>query len=222
MLWFNVCKFRNLGCDPVRAIIVGAGIAGLSAALRLGQAGWETLIVERAPRRRGGGYLVAFGGIGLTGAERMGVLDQLRAHAHQPSEMTYYDVAGNRRFAVGGDVIAATLGTTFNILRRDIESVLFRAVRDRTEIRFGTTVSAITQDDQGVHAVLSDGTHAEADLLIGADGLHSSVRSMMFGPEQDYAHDLKHKVAVYMLPERPSGLGEHAGAASMATAGCSP
>lgn len=195
----------------MRAIIVGAGIAGLAAALRLNQAGWETLVIERAPRRRDGGYLVSFGGIGLIGAERIGVLDGLTDRAQQPSELAYYNVSGHRRFALSGDTIAAMAGNTFNILRGDIESVLYEAVKARTTIRFGTTVTAISQDEDAVQAVLSDGAREEADLLIGADGLHSSVRSMIFGPDERYEYDMGHKVAVYMLHRRPDGLAEHAG-----------
>ena len=69
----------------MRAIIIGAGIAGLAAALRLRQIGWDTLIVERAPARRGGGYAVTFGGIGYDAAERMGILPALQAGPSSPT-----------------------------------------------------------------------------------------------------------------------------------------
>ncbi|MDF2709944.1 MAG: putative oxidoreductase transrane protein, partial [Nonomuraea muscovyensis] len=61
----------------MRAVIIGAGIAGLAAALRLSQIGWDSLIIERAPQRRSGGYAVTFGGIGYDAAERMGILPDL-------------------------------------------------------------------------------------------------------------------------------------------------
>ncbi|MEV4089965.1 FAD-dependent oxidoreductase, partial [Nonomuraea fuscirosea] len=159
----------------MRAIIIGAGIAGLAAALRLHQAGWDTLVVERAPARRGGGYGVTFGGIGHDGAERMGVLPELRRRAFVTRELVYRRPSGERRFALSGETIAATMGRkSFNILRGDIEGVLYEAVADHVTIRFGTTITAVEQDADTVRVSLSDGGTERADLLVGADGLHSA------------------------------------------------
>ncbi|ADD44418.1 monooxygenase FAD-binding protein [Stackebrandtia nassauensis DSM 44728] len=193
----------------MRAVIIGAGIAGLSAALRLRKLGWQTLLVEKAPSRRGGGYGVTFGGIGYDGAENLGILSALRDKEFVTSELVYRKVDGRRRFAMNGATIAATMGEkSFGILRGDIESVLYEAVRDHAEFRFGTTVTAIDQDDDTVYATLSDGSIEAADLLIGADGLHSATRALVFGPEDGYRLDLDHKVAVFMLKNRPAELRE--------------
>ncbi|MEV1004890.1 FAD-dependent oxidoreductase [Nonomuraea sp. NPDC050202] len=191
----------------MRAIIIGAGIAGLAAALRLHQSGWETLVVERAPQRRGGGYGVTFGGIGHDGAERMGVLPELRRRAFVTRELVYRKPSGERRFALSGETISATMGRkAFNILRGDIEAVLYEAVKEHAMIRFGTTITAVEQDADAVRVTLADGTTEHADLLIGADGLHSATRALVFGPEEAYRLDLGHRVAVYMLKQRPEGL----------------
>ncbi|MGI5488660.1 FAD-dependent oxidoreductase [Microtetraspora malaysiensis] len=191
----------------MRAIIIGAGIAGLAAALKLSQLGWETLIVERAPARRSGGYAVTFGGIGHDGAEHLGILPDLKAKAFVTSELAYHKPSGERRFALDRDTIAATTGPrSLTILRGDIETVLYDKVRDHTEIRFATTLTNIDQDQHAVRVTLTDGTVEEADLLIGADGLHSATRALIFGPEEDFLLDLDHKVAVYMLDRRPAAI----------------
>jgi 2-polyprenyl-6-methoxyphenol hydroxylase-like FAD-dependent oxidoreductase len=193
----------------MRAIIIGAGIAGLAAAVRLRQIGWQSLVVERAPQRRGGGYAVTFGGIGYDAAERMGILPALQARAFITNELVYHKPNGKRRFSLTRESIAAIIGSrSMNILRGDIETVLYEQVHDSTEIRFGTTVTNIDQDDDAVHATLSDGTVEHADLLIGADGLHSTTRALVFGPEENYRLDLDHMVAVYMLDKRPAAITE--------------
>jgi 2-polyprenyl-6-methoxyphenol hydroxylase-like FAD-dependent oxidoreductase len=193
----------------MRAIIIGAGIAGLAAAVRLRQIGWQSLVVERAAQRRGGGYAVTFGGIGYDAAERMGILPALQARAFVTNELVYHKPNGQRRFCLTRESIAAIIGSrSMNILRGDIETVLYEQVHDSTDIRFGTTVATIDQDDDAVHATLSDGTVEHADLLIGADGLHSTTRALVFGPEQNYRLDLGHMVAVYMLDKRPAAITE--------------
>jgi 2-polyprenyl-6-methoxyphenol hydroxylase-like FAD-dependent oxidoreductase len=193
----------------MRAIIIGAGIAGLAAALRLRQIGWDTLLIERAPQRRGGGYGVSFGGIGYDAAERMGILPALKDKAFVTSELVYHKTNGERRFSLDRATIAATMGQrSMNILRGDVETVLYEAVADTVEIRFATTITAVEQDEHAVHATLSDGTVEHADLLIGADGLHSATRALVFGPEDDYRLDLQHMVAVYMLDKRPAAIAE--------------
>ncbi|MEU4539856.1 FAD-dependent monooxygenase [Streptosporangium sp. NPDC023825] len=191
----------------MRAIIIGAGIAGLATALRLHQIGWDTLIVERAPQRRGGGYAVTFGGIGYDAAEHMGILPDLLTKGFTTNELVYHKPNGERRFSLDRATIAATTGPrSITILRGDLEAVLYEKVEGHTEIRFGATLTAVDQDSRAVRVTLTGGTVEEADLLIGADGLHSATRALLFGPQEDFLLDLEHKVAVYMLDRRPATI----------------
>ncbi|WP_232211799.1 FAD-dependent monooxygenase [Saccharomonospora halophila] len=188
-----------------RAIIVGGGIAGLATALRLHQIGWEPLVLERAPCRRSGGYVVAFSGIGYDAAERMGVLPALTERHITPDMMVYVKPDGDPRFTVPGPTVRAMLGPrALNILRGDLEDLLHAARRDTVEIRFGTTVTAITQDDHGVEVSLDDGTVERAHLLVGADGLHSTTRRLAFGPEDTFRLDLDHMADAFLLDRLPS------------------
>ncbi|MEU7749339.1 FAD-dependent monooxygenase [Nonomuraea sp. NPDC049158] len=191
----------------MRAIIIGAGIAGLATALRLHQIGWETLIVERAPARRGGGYAVTFGGIGYDAAEHMGIVEDLLKKGFVTDELVYHKPNGERRFSLDRATIAATTGPrSITILRGDLESVLYEKVEAHAEIRFGATLTAVDQDERAVRVTLTDGSVEEGDLLVGADGLHSATRALLFGPEEEFLLDLEHKVAVYMLDQRPATI----------------
>lgn len=189
-----------------KAVIIGAGIAGLATALRLRQAGWSPLVVERAPARRTGGYTVTFAGIGYDAAERMGILGDLAARHITPDAMNYLKPSGALRFSVPGPTVRAMLGTrALNLMRGDIEDVLYRAVAANVEIRFGTTLTAVDQDRGAVTVHLNDGSTVRADLLVGADGLHSATRSATFGPERDFRLDLDHLVGVFTLDRLPTG-----------------
>ncbi|GAA3248480.1 FAD-dependent monooxygenase [Nonomuraea helvata] len=194
-----------------RAIIIGAGIAGLAAALRLSQIGWEPLIVERAPSRREGGYAVVFSGLGYAAAERMGILPALQERQVGAFDLAYLRADGRPRFTVPHTTVRRLLGDSgMALLRGDIEEVLHEAMADQAEIRFGATVTAVTQDDEGVDVTLSDGLTERADLLVGADGLHSSVRALVFGPEERYRRDLGHVVAALTPDKLPGGAPERA------------
>ncbi|QLH19525.1 FAD-dependent monooxygenase [Streptomyces sp. Rer75] len=181
-----------------RAVIVGSGISGLAAALTLHRAGWQPLIVERAPERRTGGYFVRFFGPGYAAAERLGLLDALPNRQRPGARGFEIDRSGRvtpgLTFPDQGD------GTPLRmLLRSDLERVLYDAVHDLVEIRYGTGPAAITQDRHQVTVTMTDGSVESADLLIGADGIHSTVRSLAFGPEDLYREDFDHAVAACVI-----------------------
>ncbi|MFD6141715.1 FAD-dependent oxidoreductase [Promicromonospora sp. NPDC060271] len=198
-----------------RAVVIGAGIAGLSTALRLHQAGWGVLVVERTPSRRSGGYAVTFAGVGYAAAERMGLLPELAKRHITPDRMDYIRPDGRTRFSVPGPTVRALVGErSLNLLRGDIEDVLYRAVTAQAagqgpgvvKIRFGTSIAGVEQDPDGVDVTLSDGTVERADLLVGADGLHSATRRLVLGPEDDVRLDLNHMAGVFTLDTLPDGV----------------
>ncbi len=185
-------------------LISGAGIAGLSLALRLRQHGLVPVVVERSPRLRDGGYMLGLSDPGLDAAERMGVADALRAARHMPKRLVYVDGDGRERFSIGGPALDRLVGERrFNLLRGDIERALYGRVRDDVEVRFGVSVQSVEEGRAGIGVRLSDGAEIGCDLVVGADGLHSRVRAVRFGAEEDFVHPLGARVAAFLL-DRPA------------------
>jgi 2-polyprenyl-6-methoxyphenol hydroxylase-like FAD-dependent oxidoreductase len=181
------------------AVIVGAGIAGLAAALRLGRDGWRTTVVERAPQRRSGGYLVNLLGPGYDAAEGLGLIPELASHDVGLFTTVLVHADGRPKLTVPSAVAEAALGArALTVFRGDLESTLYDAVADHTDFRFGTTVAAVDQDADEVRVVLSDGTTLHGDLLIGADGVRSGTRGTVFGAGGQV--DLPYVVAAFPLP----------------------
>jgi 2-polyprenyl-6-methoxyphenol hydroxylase-like FAD-dependent oxidoreductase len=193
-------------------VVVGAGIAGLATGLQLARLGWHVTILERAPGLRGGAYVVGFSGVGYDAAERLDLLDQLRRLESPWADVRHVDGDGRVTATMDVDRQRMLVGDRMiSILRGDLERVLHdalldHAVADRVEVRFGESVNAIHPDRVGVTATLTDGSRIRADLLIGADGLHSAVRRMVFGPEQVFRHDLGALVASFALHDPPTEL----------------
>lgn len=187
-----------------RAVIVGAGIAGLAAALRLGRDGWHAIVVERAPARRSSGYMVNLIGPGYDAAEGLGLVPALREHDLGLFTTVLTRADGRPKLTVPSAVAEAALGKrALSVFRGDLEATLYDAVHERADLRFATTVVSIEQDPAGVRVALSDGTTEEADLVVGADGVHSATRTAVFGT--GFRVDLPYAVAAFPLvnPEVP-------------------
>ncbi|MFJ8655801.1 FAD-dependent monooxygenase [Streptomyces rochei] len=192
-----------------RALVVGMGIGGLATAMRLHEIGWEPVIVERAPERRAAGYFIGLFETGRATAKRMGILDAI-GNRTDPTSITY-DVErdGRRRPGMGyGDLP----GGPRLILRGDIETALYDTVAPRTEIRYGTTPTALAEHPAGVDVTLRTTTGEDAadtserfDLVIGADGLRSTVRRLAFGPDSRFMRPLHHIVAATTMKEPVPG-----------------
>ena len=178
-------------------LISGASIAGPALAYWLGRFGFHPTVVEIAPALRTGGNAVDFRGplhLGLL--RRMGVLEALEQVQTGGTAMRFEDAAGHRlmelpRQFAGGDI---------EVLRGDLARVLAEAAGDRAEYLFGDTVTAMTETPAGVEVTFRSGRQRRFDLVIGADGVHSTVRRLAFGPEERYVRHLGYYVAGWDLP----------------------
>ncbi|HVP50205.1 MAG TPA: FAD-binding domain [Candidatus Bathyarchaeia archaeon] len=182
----------------MRVLISGAGIAGPTLAFWLKQYGIEPTIIEVAPKLRTGGYIIDFWGTGYKIAGRMGLLSQINDVGYRVREVHVVDRSGKRISGFPVDVFWRATGGLFTSLRRgDLAAVIFGAIDGRVETIFGETLSAIEQDQQAVRVKFERSGEREFDLVVGADGLHSRVRQLVFGEESRFEHYLGIKVAAF-------------------------
>jgi 2-polyprenyl-6-methoxyphenol hydroxylase-like FAD-dependent oxidoreductase len=186
----------------MKALVAGAGIAGLAAALSLNRRGWHVEIVERARNFRSGGYMIDFFGPGFDAAERLGLLPALERHCSDIDKVDWVGPDGRLDAKLNYRLMQrAAHGRLFPLLRGDVEEVLRDALPAEIGVRFGTSVTAVAQDDAGVQATLSDGNVTTADLLVGADGIHSTVRQALFGAERRFLRPLGYRTAAYFFED---------------------
>jgi 2-polyprenyl-6-methoxyphenol hydroxylase-like FAD-dependent oxidoreductase len=182
----------------MRIVINGIGVAGPALGYWLNRWGHEVLLVEEAPRLRAGGYIVDFWGIGYDIAERMGLINEIRSLGYQVREVRFVDAKGRKRGGFNVDVFSRMTDDRFTSVRRsDISATMYRAIEGKVETIFGDSVAGIEEEGDRVHVRFDHAAEREVDLVIGADGLHSRVRDLVFGPKSEFEVSLGYHVAAF-------------------------
>jgi 2-polyprenyl-6-methoxyphenol hydroxylase-like FAD-dependent oxidoreductase len=177
-------------------LISGASVAGPVLAFWLHRYGFQPTIVERAPTVRPGGYAIDFRGASLRALERMGLLPEVQRKQTRIGAITIVD-SNNRKVASMPD--GFTSGE-LEILRGDLAEIFHEATRETTEYIFNDSIAEMQESEAGVDVLFASGGRRRFDLVAGADGLHSKVRSLVFGEEASFVRYLGYYVSIFTIP----------------------
>lgn len=182
-----------------RVLISGASIAGPALAFWLHRYGFDVTVVEKAHEIRTGGQAVDFKGpTHRTVLARMGILDAVQAASVEDNDGTIVNTAGRKIGVVPG----AFAGGEINIPRGDLARILYDLTSESCEYVFGDSMRSLVETENGVDVTFEHGAPRTFDLVIGADGIHSNVRTLAFGPERDYVSHLGY---YYVLADLDAG-----------------
>lgn len=176
-------------------LVVGAGIAGSTLAYWLGREGMEVTVVEQATGQRSSGSPVDVRGRALAVVDHMNLQAPLRQVATLATTLTVLDRHGR---SIGSIPTQANPGN-LEVPRSDLAAILTSAARDHAEFVYDDTVRALHDDGRGVEVSFERGAERRFDLVVGADGLHSRVRRLVFGPESRFSSHLGLYIATTTL-----------------------
>jgi 2-polyprenyl-6-methoxyphenol hydroxylase-like FAD-dependent oxidoreductase len=180
-------------------LISGAGVAGQALAYWLRRLGFTPVVVERAPAPRDGGQAVDLRGAAIEVARRTGILDAARAARTGTRGTSYVNSAGKRLASLNG-AFGVIDARDVEIVRGDLVSILYEAARNDVEYIFDDSISSLTEAADGVTVTFERSAPRTFHLVVGADGLHSRVRGLAFGPESRFIDHLGLYLAVVTIP----------------------
>jgi 2-polyprenyl-6-methoxyphenol hydroxylase-like FAD-dependent oxidoreductase len=194
----NFSKHKNIQNKMKRVLISGASIAGLTLAYWMKKYGFSVTVVEIATTLRMGGSPIDVRGEALDVAKRMGVLEQIKA-AKLPTMGVEFmntngEVQGTRKVE---DIGALRPGDDTEIRREDLAKILYNNAQHGIDYRFGNSITEITQDDDNVTVTFKDGVVENFDFVFGCDGIHSIVRKLTFGAEEQFTHFLNFYFSIF-------------------------
>ena len=183
-------------------LISGAGISGLTLAYWLQKNGFSPTVIEKRKDLHARGYMIDFYGSGYDVSEKMGLIQQLeeRSKQYPLSKVKFVDRNGRPRATLDVNKFREVLKHRyFPIMRGDLETVIYESIKDEVPIRFGVSATKLEVQKEAVEVELSNGKSERYDLVIGADGIHSNIRKLMWGEEEPFKHFLGFYVACSVI-----------------------
>jgi 2-polyprenyl-6-methoxyphenol hydroxylase-like FAD-dependent oxidoreductase len=191
----------------MRVLIQGASIAGPVLAYWLTRRGFDVTVVERAPElRKTGGHAIDLFRPAMAITEEMGVLPEVLAHATGTDRLVLHRPGSTRAANVDYLKLQAVMSDRHvEIMRDDLSRIYYDAGRDDVEYIFGDEITAISDDGDVTFARTAPRSF---DVIVGADGLHSGVRQLVFGPDAGHTRFLGGYLAVFSAPKSLAREGE--------------
>jgi 2-polyprenyl-6-methoxyphenol hydroxylase-like FAD-dependent oxidoreductase len=186
----------------MRVLISGGGIAGSALAFWLDRRGIDVTVVERAPAPRRGGQTVDIRGAARIVIERMGLREAVRARLVDERGVALVDRCGRRLAELGAELFGGEgIIAELEIQRGDLADILREHAGPGVEHRFGDHLVALAQDRQGVDVRFASGRTERHDVVVGADGVHSGVRRLAFGPDREFVRHLGAYTSYFTVPD---------------------
>jgi 2-polyprenyl-6-methoxyphenol hydroxylase-like FAD-dependent oxidoreductase len=184
----------------MKAVICGAGIAGLTLAGSLARQGWSVAIVDRGSAARGEGYMIDLFGSGYEAARRMDMLPRLRELRYEIAAIRWLNAAGRTTARLPYRTLEGLFdGRLMNLMRSDLERALLERLPPSVELQLGAWVTHVRTPVGGVEAMLSNGNVEQGDVMIGADGIRSRIRDLTFGDGSSWFRFLGFHTAAFVV-----------------------
>ncbi len=178
-----------MSTNNTNILISGASIAGPTLAYWLKRYGFNPTVIERAPQLREGGYPIDVRNEAVQVAKLMGIWEQMQQEKTNFGEISFVNERNQRISRVNVQAVRKAFDLDrfwVEIMRGDLAKTLYERTSDEVEYCFGDSIQALKQDDEGVDVTFERGGSRRFDLLVGADGLHSIVRTLVFGDEAQF------------------------------------
>lgn len=188
---------------PYKVLVCGMGAAGLSSAYWLKHYGHDVTLVEKSPTLRTGGYKIDIRGVANQVLAEMGLRDQLFAARTRYAHRHFVDAAGNIINTLSGDEMGFRIDGDFEVFRGELSQQLYQHYCNcfnDVSCRFNDTVTKIRQGQDEVEVTFEQGDVQRFDIVVGADGLHSSVRQLAFMPREYRLVGLDIYLSIFSLP----------------------